>query len=94
MLSLRLTQRTHVPLVRETQGHDDENDVEPKHEHAHALGHLPVEDEDAEEDAQEHEEEEGDGAADTGGADGDAVAVHGAVQQPGERKTRRRKQQD
>ena len=34
---------TRVPLVTESERNDNEANVEDQHDHAHALGHLPVE---------------------------------------------------
>ncbi len=56
-----------VQVVLEPEGDGDEDEVEDEHGESHALGHLPVEDEDGEEDEEEHAEEDGDRADHPGG---------------------------
>ena len=56
-----------VQVVLEPEGDGDEDEVEDEHGEPHALGHLPVEDEDGEEDEEEHAEEDGDRADHPGG---------------------------
>lgn len=53
---------TRIPFILKAQWDDDKNEVEKEHRQSHALGHLPIKDENWKEDQQQHCEENDDGA--------------------------------